>query len=56
MKRREFSLKKFKEALQIATQKAINENFALDIPISIIENGVLYEVFKDGSKKAIKKV
>lgn len=44
------------EAGKIAGAKAIEENFALDLPVVIAEDDNIVEIKKNGQKKIIKKI
>lgn len=39
-----------------AAYKAINENKAMDIPVTLLENGWVVKKFKDGTVERIKKI
>ncbi len=41
---------------KLVGKKAAEENFALGIPIVIVEDGYIIEQYKDGKKKKIKKL
>ncbi|HEX5150190.1 MAG TPA: hypothetical protein VFW07_02010 [Parafilimonas sp.] len=44
------------EAGKIAGAKAMEENFALDLPVVIVEDDCIVELERNGQKKIIKKI
>jgi hypothetical protein len=50
----ELTTKELIEVARKATQRAWNENFAMDLPIIIEENGKIVKKYKDGRTVEIK--
>ncbi len=50
----ELTTKELIEVARKASQRAWNENFAMDLPIIIEENGKIVKKYKDGSTVEIK--
>lgn len=52
----EHTTKELIEVAQKATERAWNENFALNLPIVIVENGNIVRKYKDGRTVIVKKL
>jgi hypothetical protein len=49
-------LKALKEALKVNSGTTINEIFALNMPVTIVENGSIYMAYRDGRKEFIQTI
>lgn len=54
-KKSEHTIKELQKIAKEATERAWNENFALGLPIIIVENGDIVKKYKDGTVTVIKK-
>ncbi len=55
-KKTEHTREELQEIAKEATERAWNENFALDLPIIIEEHGKIVKKYKDGTITVIKEV